>query len=76
MGDESQDGGNQMILILSGLLAAGLGIKRGIHWQSMMEGVERNVATTSQAIIILLLIGALAGSWMAGGIVPAMMYYG
>ncbi|TVQ76013.1 MAG: Na+/H+ antiporter NhaC [Flavobacteriales bacterium] len=76
MGDASQDGGNQIILILSGLLAAGLGIKRGVHWQSMMESVEKNVASTSQALIILLLIGALSGTWMAGGIVPTMMFYG
>lgn len=76
MGDASQDGGNQIILILSGLLAAGFGIRRGVHWQSMMESVEKNVASTSQALIILLLIGALSGTWMAGGIVPTMMYYG
>ncbi len=76
VGDEAQDGSNQIILITSGLIAALAGHSRGIHWQKMMEGVEKNIASTAQAIIILLLIGALAGSWMAGGIVPAMIYYG
>lgn len=76
VGDAAQDGSNQLILITSGLIAALLGWRRGVYWQHMMEGVEKNIASTSQAIIILLLIGALAGSWMAGGIVPAMIYYG
>lgn len=76
VGDAAQDGSNQMILITCGLIAAALGWFRGVHWQDMMVSVERNIASTSQAIIILLLIGALAGSWMAGGIVPAMIYYG
>jgi len=76
VGDAAQDGSNQLILIASGLIAALMGWIRGVHWQQMMEGVEKNIASTSQAIIILLLIGALAGSWMAGGIVPAMIYYG
>ena len=76
MGDEAGSGGNQIILIGCGLVAAILGVSRGVFWQDMMEGVERNVASTTQAIIILLLIGSLAGTWMAGGIVPAMIYYG
>ncbi|MCC5918645.1 MAG: Na+/H+ antiporter NhaC [Cryomorphaceae bacterium] len=76
MGDESQDGGNQIILMASGMVAAILGLRRGTSWGKMMLGVEKNIASTIQAIVILLLIGALAGSWMAGGIVPAMIYYG
>lgn len=41
-----------------------------------MTGVENSIKSASGAIVILLLIGSLAGSWMISGIVPAMIYYG
>ena len=38
--------------------------------------ISKNIKSTSSAIIILLLIGALAGTWLISGIVPAMIVYG
>ena len=75
-GDEALSGSNQIILIVSGGLAAGLGMLRGISFTTIIETISKNIGDTSKAIIIVLLIGALAGTWMISGIVPAMIYYG
>lgn len=75
-GDDALAGSNQFILLLAGALAAALGVLRGIPWQKLLEGIEAAVKSTTGAIIILLLIGSLAGAWMISGIVPAMIYYG
>ncbi len=75
-GDDALSGSNQFILILSAAVAAMVGFAKGHSWKAMLEGVEKSVRSTTGAILILLLIGSLAGSWMLSGIVPAMIYYG
>ena len=42
----------------------------------MVDAIVDNIHTSASAIIILLLIGAISGSWMVGGIVPTFIYYG
>ena len=75
-GDDGISGSIQFILILSGFVAALLARKRGHAWDSLIEGASQGLKSTTPAIIILLLIGALAGTWMVSGIVPTMIYYG
>jgi NhaC family Na+:H+ antiporter len=53
-----------------------MGVKNGTSWKSILEGISKSVASTTPAIIILLLIGSLAGTWLISGIVPTMIYYG
>lgn len=74
--DGALDGSNQFILMLSGAVAALIGILRGVKWTEILEGIADSIKQTVGAIIILLLIGALAGAWMISGIVPAMIFYG
>jgi NhaC family Na+:H+ antiporter len=75
-GDEAISGSNQMILILSAGVAMLSGLSEGISWKKMQDGISESITTTAPAIVILLLIGALAGTWMLSGIVPVMIYYG
>ena len=42
----------------------------------MLEAVGANLKSTTGAILILLFVGALAGTWLLSGIIPAMIYYG
>jgi NhaC family Na+:H+ antiporter len=53
-----------------------MGIKNGSSWKSILDGISKSIASTTPAIIILLLIGSLAGTWLISGIVPTMIYYG
>ena len=75
-GDDSLGGANQLALLLSAAFAAIMGLKSGTSWSSILKGVSNSIASTTPAIIILLLIGSLAGTWLISGIVPTMIYYG
>ena len=75
-GDDALSGSNQVILLLSALIAGAIGVINGTKAQDIFGKIKANVKDTSNAIYILILIGGLAGTWLIGGIVPAMIYYG
>lgn len=75
-GDSALGGTNQFILILGGAIAAIVGFKNKVSYQSMVEEVAQNLKSTAGAILILLMVGALAGTWLVSGIIPTMIYYG
>jgi NhaC family Na+:H+ antiporter len=75
-GDDALAGSNQVILLLSALIAGAIGVINGTKSQDIFDKIKANVKDTSNAIYILILIGGLAGTWLVGGIVPAMIYYG
>lgn len=75
-GDDALSGSNQFILLLGGAVAAIVGFKNKISFDSMIDEVAKNVQSTAGAILILLMVGSLAGTWMVSGIIPTMIYYG
>ncbi len=75
-GDDSLGGSNQFILLISAAVAALVGFKNKVSYKQMMEEVSENIKSTSNAILILLMVGALAGTWLISGIIPSMIYYG
>ena len=74
--DDATGGPNQFALIFAGVIAALIGFSKKISYDDMLEAVVDNVKSTGSAIFILLLVGALAGSWMVSGIIPTMIFYG
>lgn len=76
-GSDSMDGANQMALLLASAIAVMISILfYGGKWQMIEEAMIDNIKMSAAAIIILLLIGALSGTWMVSGVVPTMIYYG
>ncbi|MCB0374467.1 MAG: sodium:proton antiporter, partial [Sinomicrobium sp.] len=75
-GDDALSGSNQFILLMGGAVAAIMGFFNKVPYGVMLEEVARNVKSTAGAILILLFVGALAGTWLISGIIPAMIYYG
>lgn len=75
-GDNSLGGANQMALLLSGGVAAIVALYNGERWQNLFDGIVASIGSALPALIILLMIGALAGTWLISGVVPAMIYYG
>ena len=69
-------GANQLALLLSGALAAVIGLYYGSKWKEIMEGIANSIKSVVPAIIMLLLIGSLAGTWLISGVIPTMIYYG
>lgn len=74
--DAALDGSNQIILILSAAVASLVAIRLGMKWEQIQKGIVKSISSAMASIIILLLIGSLAGTWLLSGIVPAMIYYG
>ncbi len=75
-GDSSIDGPNQFALLLGAAVAAIVGFFNKVSFKQMMLEVAENVKSTTGALLILLLVGALSGTWLVSGIIPAMIYYG
>ena len=75
-GDDSLNGTNQFILILSGLFGASIGFIYKISYKKILTSISNSVKSVTGALLILLFVGALAGTWMISGIIPAMVYYG
>ncbi len=74
--DASLDGSNQFVLLLGGAVAAIVGFAKGVSYEEMMNAVAENLKSTSSALLILLMVGALSGTWLLSGIIPTMIYYG
>jgi len=74
--DDALSGSNQFILLIGAAIAALVGYRNQINHKTMIEKVADNVQSVTGALLILLFVGALAGTWLASGIIPAMIYYG
>ncbi len=75
-GEDASYGPNQVALILSAVFASLIGLRLGFSWKQMQEAMVKGVSLSMGAIFILLVVGALIGTWILSGIVPTMMYYG
>jgi Na+:H+ antiporter, NhaC family len=75
-GDMATSGANQIALLLSAAVASVIGIMLKVPMKHMLDSMVYSILSAMSAILILLLIGALAGTWMLSGVIPAMIYYG
>jgi len=73
-GDRSLEGSNQLILLASAGIAALLTPKN--RKKLLWKGIETTISDSTKAILILLMVGALAGAWMVSGIIPTLIVYG
>lgn len=76
-GSDSLLGASQVTLLVVSAFCVLLGTTvLGVPWADFERMITKNVASVTSAIIILLLIGALSGTWMVSGVVPSLVYYG
>lgn len=75
-GDDALSGSNQFILLLGGAVAAIVGFLNKVPYTRMIDEVSNNIKSTTEALLILLFVGALAGTWLISGIIPSMIFYG
>ena len=75
--DEAMNGGIQLALLTTAAITVGIAVFYcGVKWKTIEQRIAKNFLEISPAILILLLIGAIAGSWMISGIIPTLIYYG
>ncbi len=75
-GDDALSGSNQFVLLLGASVAAIVGFRNKVSYKIMIDEVAENVKSTTGALLILLMVGSLAGTWLISGIIPSMIYYG
>ena len=67
---------NQYILLMGGLIASVVGFLNKVNAKTMVLEIWENLKSVFVPIMILFLVGALAGTWLVSGVIPAMVYYG
>lgn len=75
-GDDSSSGPNQIALMLCAGIACLVGLKNGYRRQAIEQGIVKGISLTLGAILILLAVGSLIGTWLLSGTVPTMIYFG
>lgn len=76
-GADALAGGSQVALMFAaGVTVAISMVFYRIPWKDLEDAMVENISSVGTSIVILLLIGAVAGSWMVSGVVPTMIYYG
>lgn len=75
-GDNSSAGPNQIVLTMGGIVASIIAIKNGHKWPDLQKAIVAGIGTAMGALLILLAVGALIGTWLMAGTVPSMVYYG
>ena len=67
---------NQFILLMGGAIASIVGFFNKVSLKTMLNEILENLKSVFVPIMILFLVGALAGTWLVSGVIPAMVYYG
>ena len=75
-GDDTTGGPAQIALLCSGMLTAFIGLHKGHAWKSLEHAAVQAISNAMVPILILLMVGALIGVWIASGVIPTIIYYG
>lgn len=75
-GADATGGPNQLAMILAAGVGGIFAIRLGFTWKEIEHSIVKSISSAMAAILILMVIGALSGTWLLSGIVPAMIYYG
>ncbi len=75
-GENTLSGANQIALLLAAAIGGVIAIFLGHKWLDVRKKIVSTISSAMPSILILLLIGSLAGTWLLSGVVPALIYYG
>ena len=76
-GGDAIAGGSQLSLLSASAVCTAIAMTLyKCKWQVLEDALLANMRSATPALIILLLIGAIAGTWMASGVIPTLIYYG
>jgi NhaC family Na+:H+ antiporter len=69
-------GANQIVLLLSAAVAGLISMRLNVDWDKLLNAINKSISIAMPSVLILLIIGSLAGTWLISGIIPVMIYYG
>ena len=70
------EGSPHVPLLIGAAAAAFIGWRYGYKWDVIEEGAYKGIRMALPAIVIIILVGLIIGSWIGGGIVATMIFYG
>jgi len=76
LGSDAITGANQIALLLASGVAGIISFRLGFNWIEIEHSIVKSISSAMAAMLILLAIGSLSGTWLLSGIVPSMIYYG
>lgn len=76
LGNDAISGANQIALLLASGIAGIIAFRCGFTWEEIEGSIIKSISSAMGAMLILLAIGSLSGTWLLSGIVPSMIYYG
>jgi NhaC family Na+:H+ antiporter len=74
--DDTLSGANQIALLLASTIGGIVSVALGHNWYDVRKQVVKSIGSAMPSMLILLLIGSLAGTWLISGVVPTLIYYG
>jgi len=74
--EDTLTGANQIALLLAATIASIIAVFLGHNWLDIRAKIVTTIGSAMPSMLILLLIGSLAGTWLISGVVPALIYYG
>ncbi len=75
-GEDALNGSNQFILLLVSAVVMVLAFTEKIPFTTISKNIQQQLSSVTEALLILLMVGALSGTWLISGIIPTMVYYG
>ncbi len=74
--EDTLSGANQVILLLSAVVAGLISVRLNVSYSQLLSSINKSISIAMPSILILLIIGSLAGTWLISGVIPVMIYYG
>lgn len=75
-GEDSSYGPNQIALLIAAGVATLIGFRNGYSWNDIEQGITDGISVALGAMLIILAVGALIGTWLLSGTVPTLIYFG
>jgi NhaC family Na+:H+ antiporter len=75
-GSDSSYGPNQIALFLASGVGIIIGLKNGHRWVDLEKAMIHGISLSLGAVLILLAVGSLIGTWLLSGTVPSLIYFG
>lgn len=64
------------LIVLAAVVSGAMAIHLGYSYDEIMEEISEKIAKVWGALLILVIVGFMIGSWMLGGTIPMLIYYG
>src|SRR5690606_8129432 len=75
-GEDSSYGPNQIARWVAAGVALAVGFYNKVSWEQIEDGIKEGISVALGALLIILAVGSLIGTWLLAGTVPSMIYFG